>query len=246
MRNLEDRLQRGRSGLEEVRQSGLPTASAAMGLLTGSEQTEMLAGTPGAMARLRERARREVALERARSPEQADAAYRLLLEQQQAQLAGRTGAERTAMMLPFMAQRRQFFWDRGLDPNLVPTEQLNPHDAGGNITDAAIRRAGTVFRNRLALAQGRLAFGEAGVRTGITPNMREGALNLENLPNLFRGGGSDALNVHREIQIEATRDQREQARFDAQMRMWQDILEALRNPGAGQNPWWNPAGIGLG
>jgi hypothetical protein len=105
------------------------------------------------------------------------------------------------------------------------------------MTDQQIREmAETIMTARLTRAQSRLGLTDAILRGGMLPNMRPGAPGLEDLPNLFQSRQGDVLDIHAQVQQEVIRDQREEARWQAQMRLWQEInrsLQDLRIPQVG-------------
>ncbi len=61
------------------------------------------------------------------------------------------------------------------------------------------------------------------------PNLNPGAPQLADLPSLFQSRQSDALDVHAQLQQELVRDQRQEANFQAQMRLWTQILGGIND-----------------
>src|SRR6266545_685903 len=88
--------------------------------------------------------------------------------------------------------------------------------------------AAAMTTGQLTRAQQRVTAGEAIGREGNVASLRPGAFGIRDLPNLFQSKQGDVLDIHSQIQQEAVRDQREEARFQAQMTLWQQILEEQR------------------
>ncbi|HYT91856.1 MAG TPA: hypothetical protein VEL76_24295, partial [Gemmataceae bacterium] len=102
--------------------------------------------------------------------------------------------------------------------------------------------AAAMTTGQLTRAQQRVTAGEAIGREGNVASLRPGAFGIRDLPSLFQSKQGDVLDIHSQIQQEAVRDQREEARFQAQMTLWQQILEEQRRAN-GEGPQPNIANV---
>lgn len=128
-------------------------------------------------------------------------------------------------------QLAQAYQRLGIRPGETPAnlERLFQRQTGRELNDAEIRQiAEQMTTGRFTMFQARHAVTGAALRGGLLPNLRPGAPGLESLPGLFSSRQSDVLDLHGQVQQEAVRDQRQQAQFEAQMRLWTQILESLQ------------------
>lgn len=77
-------------------------------------------------------------------------------------------------------------------------------------------------RARAQLQQSTVALGPGGL-----PNLQPGAPQLADLPNLFRSQQGDVLDLHAQVQQDLVRDQREEAQFQQQFTLFEQILAGI-------------------
>lgn len=107
-------------------------------------------------------------------------------------------------------------------------EELRSLDLSA-MNPAAIRQLATAATTgRLTNAQARVTTLEAAQQSGILPSLRPGAPDVSQLPQLFQSRQMDVLDIHAQVQQEAVRDERQQAQFSEQMRLWEQIHQELQ------------------
>lgn len=138
-------------------------------------------------------------------------------------------------------QRRTLLRQAGIPENMV-----------GNIGSGPLTPE---MRRQISdLAGGQAVQAQAGARTvgnilgsGIIPNLQPGAPQITDLPNLFRSQQADVLDVHAQVQQELVRDMRQEQRFQAEMALWEQILQAILGlPGGGDGGAIDDAWEGAG
>jgi hypothetical protein len=228
---LTEELERSRGTTNRVRQTGVATASDLRDALRGTEAGEAqeaqaggnMGGFRSVLQRALRRNQREAAqlstVNTGQMQSEVQAVLDEVMEQQRGQGGQLNASQRTIQTL----RLRQIYSSRGLSAympaelenlqnNLTPQQARNLAEAGG--TGLLARRQANVLTLQTALS---------GISSGLAPNLRPGAPGLADLPGIFQSRQTDFLELHGQIQQEVVRDQREQQRFEAQMRLWEEI-----------------------
>lgn len=245
-------LNRAMSDLNQGRQTGLSPAetlrrafqgTGVVNELTAAENAGNPAQQQAILRRERDRAAADVARFNNARPEESQAEVSTLLtgsmRMYRAGGAARDravgGLQTNAFHTGPIAQRIRELWVqagnriedlpeelRNIDPSTLTPERIA--ELSRSTTAGAVQA-----RNRLQATNN--ALGPGGI-----PSLRPGAPDLSQLPSLFQSRQSDVLDIHAQIQQEAVRDQRQQAQFQAQMQLWQEILAAIQGQPAPPPP----------
>lgn len=228
---LTEELSRARGTTGRVRQTGVVTADDLRDALRGAEagqaQAAQAGGDMGAFRSVLERAlrrnRREARQLSAVDTGQMQSEIAAVLDEVMLAQRAQGGGLRMEQRLQYGMRLRQIYASRGLSAympaeleslpnNLTPQQARNFAEAGG--TGLLARRQANILALQTSLS---------GIGSGLAPNLRPGAPSLADLPGIFQSRQTDFLDLHGQIQQEVVRDQREQQRYEAQMRLWEEI-----------------------
>src|SRR5262245_17699320 len=233
---VNQRLQEGQNILRTVRAEGAPRQETFRAAFQGMPEVvqQMRAAQEAGnlqrqlqIVRLEQaRAQRDVEREEETDPLTRSTQLERLLRDRQANLrAG--GARRTEEVERTPAYLAELV-------RLVPG-QATPEFLDVNMSEERIRALSNIPLANLANAQARLAVTSAARREGIVPSLRPGAPGLADLP-AFQTRAGNVLDLHAQVQADALRDERAEARFQAEQILRQQILDELRNIGAQVGP----------
>jgi hypothetical protein len=210
--------------LREGRQTGLASPDALRRALTAEEQARFASaqsrGDQGGMDRVLGQAeqRHRAGAEEGGLPALRQAAIQADLEAVETHVrsTGYRLARSAGVAVPEEELRQNVLRRYGVDEGRIGTMGNAP------LTQAQIREiAGLGGAGNVESQAGLEAIRNA--RRNGAPNLNAGGLNLSDLPSVFQSRQGDVLDMHRETQQESVRDLREEARFNRQMALWEEI-----------------------
>jgi hypothetical protein len=224
--------------LREGRTTGTASADALRRALTPQQQvafaTAQTAGDQGAQTRILQEAQQrhqQTLQEEGGDPAVRMAAIQAELEQVEAVI--RSGEYRRARTVGMGAVaspeelRQGVLRSRGVDEWRIGNLGNAP------LTQAQIQEIAGVGGARSVQAQAGLEALRNAQRAGA-PSLQPGALTINDLPQLFQSRQTEVGDIHAQIQQEAVRDQRDEARFNRQMALWEQIQRDIQ--GLGREP----------
>lgn len=227
-------LRQQESDLRGARSSGVADVEALRRALSPQQQQQLAAaqnaGDMGRQRQILEAARAGMQPAAATAPQSAERIAQLqaaltAIEETTRSASYRAGQAAGMGVTPEMLRRQAF-------ERFAPAGEAAPSFGNAQATAAQIQEWARLAGGQATRAQAGIATINAATGPGgVIPSLRAGAPNLSEMPQMFQSRQGDVLDLHAQIQQEAVRDQREQARFDAQIRLWEDILREMRRIG---------------